>query len=186
MKRLLCLLLAFLFLSGCSSGDAEMDAALKMRKALLDSNGCTFTSVICADFTDSTYTFSVACTAANDGTLTFTVSDPDTIAGISGMISGETGQLIFDEEILAFETIAQGRISPVSAPWLMIKTLRSGYISACGKDEGYTRLQIDDSYAQDALHLDIWLDSQNIPVRAEILWKQQRVITMDVRYFTYV
>lgn len=162
-----------------------MNTALKMRNKLLDSD-CTFTSVIYADFTDSTYTFSMACKAANDGTLSFTVSDPETIAGISGTVSGEKGELVFDNEVLAFEPIAQGRLTPVIAPWIFIRTLRSGYISACGNDGELTRLQIDDSYAEDALHLDIWIDEQNIPVRAEILWKQQRVITMDVRNFIYV
>lgn len=186
MKRFICILFAILLLCGCSSGDTQMDTALKMRKALLDSDGCTFTAVVVADYTDSTYTFSLECNVSAAGDLSFSVSDPNTIAGISGTVSGEGGALCFDEEVLAFETIAQGRITPVSAPWVLIKTLRSGYISACGRDEEYIHLQIDDSYREEALKLDIWLDRQNCPVRAEIFWQQQRVIGMDVRNFTFL
>ncbi len=38
-----------------------------------------------------------------------------------------------------------------------MKTLRSGYITSAGMDGGRLRLTIDDSYEDDALHLDIWL-----------------------------
>lgn len=186
MKRIACIYLVLILLCGCSSGDSQMDTALKMRKTLLESSGCAFTAVVCADFTGSTYTFSLDCNASAEGDLSFSVSDPDTIAGISGTVSGEGGTLCFDEEVLAFETIAQGRLTPVSAPWVLVKTLRSGYISACGEDGEYIRLRIDDSYAEDALQLDIWIDRQNCPVRADIYWQQQRLIAMDVRNFTYL
>ena len=186
MKRLVYIVLAIVLLCGCSSGDSEMDTALKMRKMLLESSGCTFTCVVCADFTDSTYTFSLACNASQSGDLSFSVSDPETIAGISGTVSANGGALCFDDEVLAFETLAQGRITPVSAPWLLVKSLRSGYISACGQDGEYIHLRIDDSYAEDALQLDIWLDQTYCPVRAELFWQQQRIIAMDVKNFIYL
>ena len=44
-------------------------------------------------------------------------------------------------------------------------------------------MTINDSYEEDALTLDIWLDSQNNPVRAEILYDGRRILTLNIQNF---
>ena len=108
---------------------------------------------------------------------------PETIAGITGTVSAEGGKLTFDEESLAFELLADGQVTPVSAPWLLLKTLRGGYVTGCGMDGDYLRVSIDDSYEEDALHLDIWLDSASVPQRAEIVWQEKRILSLELEKF---
>ena len=45
------------------------------------------------------------------------------------------------------------------------------------------RLAIDDSYEEDALHLEIWIGSDNAPKSAEIYWKGRRLLTVSVSNF---
>lgn len=183
MKRLLAVFLLLLTLNGCSVMESEMGKALDLREQLLTS-GCTFDVTITADYTQKIYTFCMKCDADSNGAMTFQVTSPDTISGITGNISDIGGKLTFDDQALLFETIADGQITPVSAPWLLIRTLRSGYLKACGKYDNGIYIQIDDSYEQSALHLDIWTNEYNLPVKAEIQWQGRRILSMTVENFT--
>jgi len=120
------------------------------------------------------------------GKVTFSVTAPETIAGITGTVSASGGRLTFDGNALAFTLLADGQVSPVSGPWLLMKTLRSGYLTSCGMEEGSLRIAIDDSYEDDALHLDVWLDGQDAPIRGEIMWQGRRLLTIGVKIFTFV
>ncbi len=185
MKRIFAALLLLVLVSGCSAGQNEMDRAMALRAKLL-SRAVEFETEITADYGDKTYSFSVGCRADEQGTLTFTVTAPETISGITGTVSAAGGKLTFDGHALAFPALADGQLTPVCAPWVLVKTLRSGYLTSCGSDGGMIRVSIDDSYADDALHLDIWLGEEDIPVRAEILWQGRRILSMDVKNFRFV
>lgn len=186
MKRMLPLLLVCLLLTGCGGNNSELDQAMAIRDRLLKSGGCTFDAVITADYGEKVYTFSMYCESDAQGKLTFRVTDPATISDITGTVSDNGGDLTFDDQALAFELLADGQVTPVSAPWLLIHTLRSGYLTSCGRDGDTLHIVIDDSYADDALQLDIWVDTGGAPIRGEILWKGRRVLSMDVRNFTYL
>lgn len=162
-----------------------MNRAMAFRSKLLAQN-VAFDTVITADYGDKTHSFEVSCTLDTDGTLGFTVMAPETIAGITGTISANGGKLTFDGQALAFPMLAEGQVTPVSGPWVLMHTLRSGYLTSCGKEGDGLRLAIDDSYRDDALHLDIWLNGSDLPVRGEILWQGRRVVSMDVKNFRFV
>ena len=183
MKRIAAILCLVLMLTGCSGAGAELDRAMTLRAKLLAAQGVSFDSVITADYGDKTYTFSASCKIDGQGNLSFTVQEPKSIAGITGTVSQTGGKLTFDDKALAFDVLADGLVSPVSGPWLLMKTLRSGYLTSCGVQGDYLRLAIDDSYADDALHLDIWLDGGDIPVRGEILWQGRRILSLEVKNF---
>ncbi len=186
MKKGIIFVLLVVMLSGCRQNSGQMKQALEIRQKLLNCKGCQFQTVITADYGDKIYEFSLDCTVDEEGTLTFLVKEPETIAGITGTVSQKGGALTFDGKALAFETIADGYVTPVAAPWLLIKTLRSGYITATGNDGDNRRVTVDDSYAENDLTLDIWINSQNVPLRGEILWQGKRILTLDVRSFVYL
>lgn len=183
MKRLIAILLMAVLLSGCAES-GEMDRAVAMRERLLAAGGCTFDAEITADYGEKVFVFSVSCQTDRDGNLNFTVQAPETIAGITGTVSTQGGNLTFDGNALAFALLADGQVSPVSAPWILISALRGGYLTSCGADDAYLRLAIDDSYEEDALHLDVWLDSTDAPVRGEILWAGRRIVSLEVKNYT--
>jgi outer membrane lipoprotein-sorting protein len=186
MKKLLAVLLLIFFLTGCTGAEQMMDKAISMREKLLSSQGCMFDAVITADYGEKLHKFSMRCQADAHGALAFTVSYPETISGITGTISAGEGKLTFENNVLVFELLADGQVTPVSAPWLMIKTLRSGYLSACAKTENGYRLSIDDSYEEDALHIDFWTTEDVIPIHAEIVWQGRRILSMEIKNFTYM
>ena len=184
MKRLLGLILCVMLLTGCGKKGGDLDLALQFRQRLLSGVGCQFISEITADYGDIIYQFSMECQGDRQGNLSFSVTAPESISGITGAITDTGGHLTFEGTALAFAPIADGQVTPVTAPWLFLKTLRSGYIASCAKVDGGTYLQIDDSYKDRALHLDIWLNESGMPVRGEILWEGRRVLSINVKDFT--
>lgn len=186
MRKLAAIILTLAcFFSGCGNSNAPLDHATALRSRLLDSNGCSFLATVTADYGQRIYTFSMDCQTDKDGNLKFSVTKPDTICGISGTVSASGGSITFDDRILAFQTIADGQLSPVSAPWVFINTLRSGYLQGCAVVDNGIEISIDDSYAEEALLLKINTNGE-IPIFAEIFWQGRRVITLTVENFTYL
>ena len=179
-------LFSVLLFSGCSMNSNLLDTALSARSRLLEGNGCEFKAEITADYGQELISFSINCAFDQHGNMQFDVIEPGTIMGISGKIDSDGGALTFDDKVLGFAMLADDQITPVSAPWLMIKSLRSGYIASCGKDGTLFKIQLDDSYNEDPLQLDLWIDQNNTIVRAEFLWRNRRIINLDVMDFKYL
>ena len=176
-------MITLVILSGCTGKRNEMDRAMNLRAALLGSEGCSFTAHICADYGDELHEFSLYCEGMNNGDLGFRVEQPETISGVTGRFKGKEGALTFDDVVLAFPLLADGQVTPVSGPWIFLKTLLGGYLTACNQEEDYLHLTIDDSYEEDALQLEIWLNGEGIPVQAEILYDERRILTMQIENF---
>lgn len=156
---------------------------MTFRAKLLAGMGCSFDCVITADYQDQLYTFNLTCRSDENGTVTFTVTQPESIAGISGTIGAEGGELTFDDQALAFETLADGQLTPVSAPWLLVKTLRGGYVRACTTEDEQLRISINDSYEEDALEAQVWFSSDDVPEYGEFLWQNRRILSLEVINF---
>lgn len=156
---------------------------MELRTNLLEAEQCTFDAEITADYGDKLCVFSMHCQGTAKGNIAFTVTEPDSISGITGEIAAAGGKLTFDGMALQFDAMADDQITPVSAPWIFYNTLRGGYLTSAGMEEDWLRLTIHDSYEDDALQLDIWLDQKNTPVRAEFLHENRRIITMNITNF---
>lgn len=121
----------------------------------------------------------MGCQGDAHGNLSFAVQQPASIQGITGQITTDGGKLTFDDKVLAFSLLAGERLSPVSGPWVLLKALRGGYIAACDAD----RLTLHDSYAEDALMVDVFLGSDQLPIRADIYWEGRRILAMELKSF---
>lgn len=186
MRRVVGILLSCLLLAGCSQNIDEIERGIALRGRLLKAASCSFEVKITADYGDNLYEFAMSCQGDNQGNLRFAVTEPQSIGGITGEIRGEKGSLTFDDTVLPFELMADDQVTPVSAPWIVYKTLLGGYItSGCTEEEGL-RLTIDDRYEEEALTLDIWLDPDDLPKRAEILYKGRRILTVSIQNFVIV
>lgn len=183
MKRIAAIVLFLVMLSGCGGNGVSVDRPLQFRKNLNQSSGYTFDAVITADYGNKCYEFELSCKVNNGSEFSFCVVNPETISGISGIISEQSAALTFDDKILVFEMLADGQITPVIAPWLTIRALTSGFISACGTEGELLHVQIDDSFYEIPLKLDVWFDTANHPVRAEILWDGRRILSLEIKNF---
>ena len=183
MKKLLCFLIIAVMLCGCSGGSDLTDRAMALRGKLQAASGCVFDATVTADYGDKTYTFAMGCRVDADGNLSFTVKEPENIAGISGVIDNSGGKLTFDDHMLAFPMLADGQVTPISGPWILMKTLLGGYLTAVSEEDDLLHLTIHDSYEEDALQMEIWLDGENAPVCAEIFYDGRRIVTMTIENF---
>ena len=184
MKRCLVLVLVIVTLCGCGSRSSELERVMSFRAKLLAATSCSFDATVTADYTDATYTFVMSCVGDGDGDLEFRVAEPSSISAITGTIVSEEVKLTFDDKALAFSLLADGQITPVSAPWLLLKCLRGGYVTSCNQEGDYLRITVEDGYEEDALRGDIWLDQHDCPVRGDFLWKDRRILSIEVKDFS--
>ena len=156
---------------------------MKLRASLLGCLGCGFDVTITADYGDEVHQFAMSCQSGGWGDLQFTVTQPESIAGITGTISSGEGKLTFDDVALQFPLLADEQVTPVSGPWILMKTLLGGYLTAANEEEDLLHLTINDSYEEDALQMEIWLNADDLPINAEILYDGRRIVTMAVENF---
>lgn len=175
-----------LFLTGCQNSNKAMDRTVAVREALLSAQGCTFDAIITADYGETLHVFQMNCQCEADGDMNFTVTYPESISGITGHVRQDSAGITFDGHVLAFEKLADGYISPVSAPWVFLKTLRSGYIRSCSQEDNKISAVIDDSFADDALQLHISFDEHDIPTNAEIIWQNRRILSLEISNYSYL
>ncbi len=171
------------FLSGCSWEDDGLKYALQLRSDLQASSGSTFDANITADYGDVLYHFFLKCQTQDNGDLKFTVIEPETISGITGTISQDGGKILFEDKALFFEEVSQTGITPVAAPWFMLKALKSGYIKGAGKTDSGTLVQIDDSYLDSALNVNLNLDHNHLPYFAEMFYNNRRIMSIEIENF---
>ena len=76
-----------------------------------------------------------------------------------------------------------GYLSPVSAPWIFMRALRSGYVRYCGSDGENVLLTVDDSYQTDALMLDIWINENLQPIKADVYENNRCILSLQIQNF---
>lgn len=186
LRRFLVIVLCFIFFVGCDTGEDAMEDALQLRQNLTGSTQCNFDCTVTADYSDRIYSFSLQCSFDGQGNMAFSVIEPDSISGITGKMDVNGGKLTFDDQVLMFPMLADGYISPVSAPWLLMQTLRGGYIHSAVKTESGCCIVYHDTFSEEPLQMDVWLDDSRNPNAAEILWKGRRILTLTVTNFSCV
>ena len=157
---------------------------MKLRAGMLGCLDCSFDVVITADYGDEIFEFAMNCETDCQGSIDFTVTQPESISGITGSISSGEGKLLFDDVALQFPLLADGQVTPVSGPWILMKTLLGGYLTAAVQEDDLLHLTINDSYEEDALQMEIWLNGDDVPVCGEIFYDGRRIVTMMVENFS--
>lgn len=186
MKRYFTIIMMFLLLTGCAGRNDDMSRALHFREKLLEQRGCCFTCRITADYGTVLYTFDLACEADSRGTVSFTVLSPESISGIEGQIKADGGKIKFDDDLLGFPLLSEELPTPLSAPWLLISSLRNGYIRTFDTQQGNMVLTIAQTYEDDSLHTRIQFDRNEMPSTCEVIWKGHRILSMQIDGFRYL
>ena len=185
MKRFGLILAFLLFLSGCTGTREAQDKLLQLRQSL-SQGSYAFTANICADFGEHTYSFSLDCRFDAAGNMTFCVLSPDTISGITGKIEANEATLTFDDKSVAFLLLADGLVSPVSAPWLVVKGLRGGYLSSWRTEGEGILVCIDDTFEGENISFEILISAEILPRSAEIYWEGRRILSLTIENFRYL
>ena len=156
---------------------------MRLRELMLNSSRCSFVADVVADYGEYTYHFKLDCICDATGNLAFSVLEPDTITGLKGTVGIGGGNLVFEDQVLAFPPLTENELSPISAPMLMMQALRSGYIRAAGINGEVLHVIIDDSYEGEALQANIYFDKERKPVSCELIWNGSRILSLSVENF---
>ena len=183
MKRSLVGALIIILISGCGHSHTALDQALQLRETILAASAISFCADITADYGDEIYTFQMECSEKALGKMDFTITSPETIAGITGTVSQNQPAFTFDDKVLAFPPLVDSQVTPVIAPYVLLQTLRGGYISACSREgDGYC-IYLNDSYREDQLYVQVYTNMDFIPIHAEIVYHDQRILSLDISKF---
>lgn len=161
-----------------------MEEVLALRGKLLGT-ACSFRCTITADYGQMLETFTLDCESPATGALDFTVVGPEGISGITGMVDADRGYLTFDDQVLAVALLDDGTLSPLCAPWVLLQALRQGCITSVARTQDGVQLCVDASYGEDAIALEIWLDSQGLPKSAQLSKDGRRMVSMELESVCY-
>ena len=94
MKRLwstMCVVV--LLLLGCTGQDTLMERCLDIRSGILNARQIEFDCRITADYQQKLFTFDTHCSGDKEGNISFRITEPASIADITGTLSAEGGKL---------------------------------------------------------------------------------------------
>lgn len=159
-----------------------MRRALDFRSQLLQSGKCSFTASTKINYDDELYRFTVKAVCGTDGSCEMTVTEPNSIAGITASIGAEGGSLRFGDTAVGFDALAGGRLSPMQLPQLLCTAAASDYISAVGMDADQLRVTFLHGYDEDELTVDVWF-SDDKPTYTEISFEGRMLLSAEISDF---
>ena len=189
-KRLICVLMMTLFLTGCGGGggkEAE-ELALTIRGEYLAMESCAIQASVTADYGQRVYEYEMAVSVNGEETV-LTLSAPETVAGLTARLAGEESQLEFDGLSVETGPLDGDGLTPVSAVPALLEAARSGYITACGLEGEGTVLRVDcgDPTGSPGAGTEyaLWFDaSAHTLIKGEISVDGFRVILCEFSQFT--
>ena len=167
---------------GCGAS-SDIDPGITLRNKLTDGDGCSFRCTVTADYGDSITEFTMDCVSSGNADMTFTVVQPETVSGITGKISQSGGALTFEDKVMLVQLLADGQLTPLCCPWLMLRTIQGGIIHASGKSGDGSDVIYDDVYASEPFQMYAQLDGSAIPQVCEFVWQGRRIMTVQVEDF---
>lgn len=162
-----------------------MQQALDFRTQLLNAEAVRFRADVTADYEDHVYTFSLDC-SYSDGAAAVTVSEPQTLAGITAEVSEDGTKIQFGDTAVDFGTLAGGRLAPMAAGYLLGKSWTGEYISAAGEENGRLRMTVLSGYGDDELTVDTWFSPDTgVPEYCEISYEGRKVLSAVLSDFSW-
>ena len=186
MRRILwVLVLLCLLFTACGSQkiDDRMQSAIDFRTTLMQNGGCSFMARVNADYGERVYEFTMQCQYFADREAHLTIIEPEMISGITAVVRQDGATVEFHDIELDFGTMANGRIAPMTLPWLLGKAWSSEYIQSAGKDGDGSLVTYLMGYADEELVVETWFGPEMVPLRCEISHGGVRYLTVTVSEF---
>ena len=172
-------------LTGCKGEENWLEGAIAFRTKLISEGGCSFRAQITADYGKESQSFTLDCQGYSEGSLQFTVLEPETIADITGEILPEGGRVTYDGLQLAFPLLASGQISPVSAPGYVLTCWLKEFILSAGMSDGIYRVSYEKKINEKVLLIDTYFE-KDIPIFAELCYNGFRILSIKITEFVFL
>ena len=160
-----------------------MQQALDFRAALLQSGGCQFQAAVTADYGEQIFEFTLDCAYTPENGAKMTVVTPESIAGITAVVTPGGASIEYDGASFALGKLAGGHLAPMALPELLGRCWCSEYILAAGTSQDGWRLTCVSGYDSDELRVDTWLDDAGQPEYCEISYDGQMLLRAELTAF---
>ena len=161
-----------------------MDRAIAFRGRLISGGGCSFRAQITADYGQEVQHFALECEADEDGQISFSVIEPSTVEGITGVVQGDEGTITYDGLQLVFPLMVYGQISPVSAPALLASSWVKEFILSAGMDGNIYRASYEKKINDKVILIDTYFE-KDIPISADLCYNGYTVMHMNITNFSF-
>ena len=132
----------------CCSGEGGSQAeqlALDIRGSYLAMEGCDGSLEVTADYGQRVYHYAMDLTWQREGEWVLTLTAPENIAGITARLAAGSAALEYDGMRVETGPLSADGLSPLEGVPLLLETVQSGYIAACGLEswDGTQVLRMD-------------------------------------------
>lgn len=183
MRRFFAVLTLCALLFGCAGEKDVLEPSIAFRAALLQAGGCSFRAKIEADFGSQIERFAADCDFSTDGTALLTLTEPETLAGLTATVTERGGKITYDGMSVDFGLLANGNVNPAAAPALTALSWSGEYISAAGWEEELYRVTYEKDFAQKRLQIDTYFKN-DLPILAEVCYNNQRILKLEISDFS--
>ena len=169
MKRSVLLFAALLLLTGCAAGQADTRVeTLQQKYAALSGCDARVAVTVACDGETRQYTLDIA----KEGDETrVTVLEPETLAGVGAVVSGDALSLAYDGMVLDAGSTDE-RVSAVNAADILLRAAASGYVTERNteryEDTDALRLCFETEQGGETLRVTAWFDAADRPLYAEL------------------
>lgn len=173
---LLCLLCA------CAGGESEiLQTPMDHRSALLARGGCAFDLDARAEAGDRSWNLSLSCALDAEGSGSVRVLAPESIAGISAVLDGPSGELRYEDLALGLGTLPGTELAPAAAPGQLVRAWSHAWIASAGDDGGSLLAEYEDG----ALTVRTWFTPEGLPCRAELVREGKVCFAAEIRNYQW-
>lgn len=174
IKKLLPLMISLVLLCGCAdNGEESFD---KFAGGVAEADTVSFSADVRAEYSDKTAEFTLRYVQGPES-AEVEITEPETVAGIKARVTGDALSLEYDGAILDIGSFGDTELSPMSALPLLVRAMTDAHIDIIWREDDMIAARLVPS---DDMLVTLWLSSELVPLNAEISYKEQTVIFIDI------
>lgn len=174
LKKLLPLMISLVLLCGCAdNGEESFDQFVK---GVSEAETVSFSADVRAEYSDKTAEFTLRYSQSEES-AEVEITQPETVAGIKARVTGDALSLEYDGAILDIGSFGDTELSPMSALPLLVRSMTDAHVDITWREDDMIAARLVPS---DDLTVTLWLSNELVPLNAEISYKEQTVIFIEI------
>ena len=174
IKKLLPLMISLVLLCGCA--DTGEESFNQFVGNVSEAESISFNADVRAEYSDKTAEFTLRYTQ-NADSADVEITQPETVAGIKAHIAGDALSLEYDGAMLDIGSFGDTALSPMSALPLLVQSVSDAHIDITWREDDMIAARLVPS---EDMNVTLWLSDELVPLNAEISYKEQTVIFIDI------
>lgn len=174
IKKLLPLMISLVLLCGCA--DTGEESFNKFVQSVSEAGAISFTADVRAEYSDKTAEFELRY-AQTAESAEVEIAEPESVAGIKARVAGDALSLEYDGAMLDIGSFGDTELSPMSALPLLVRSVSSAHIDITWREDNMIAARLVPS---DDMLVTLWLSDELVPLNAEISYKEQTVIFIEI------